>query len=49
MRESGAPNKRLTQRADWVRHYLRDDELAQSQLPTNVQTKKKPASKPAHW
>ena len=48
-RARGAPNKRLTQRADWVRHYLRDDELAQSQLPTNVQTKKKPASKPAHW
>lgn len=43
------PNKRLTALAHWVRHHIRDDELAQSQLPQNVQTKKKPASKPAHW
>ena len=43
------PNKRLTALAHWVRHYIRDDELASSQLPRNVQTKKKPASKPAHW
>ena len=43
------PNKRLTALAHWVRHHIRDDELAQSQLPQNVQTRKKPASKPAHW
>lgn len=43
------PNKRLTALAHWVRHYIRDDELAQSQLPQNVPTRKKPASKPAHW
>lgn len=43
------PNKRLTALAHWVRHHIRDDELAQSQLPQHVQTKKKPASKPAHW
>lgn len=43
------PNKRLTVLAHWVRHYIRDDELARSQLPHNVQTRKKPASKPAHW
>ena len=43
------PNKRLTALAHWVRHHIRDDELAQSQLPQNVPTKKKPASKPAHW
>lgn len=43
------PNKRLTSLAHWVRHYIRDEELAQSQLPQNVPTKKKPASKPAHW
>ncbi|KPU88366.1 hypothetical protein APR50_39400 [Variovorax paradoxus] len=42
-------NKRLTAQASWVRHYVRDEELAQSQLPTHVQTKKKPASKPNHW
>jgi uncharacterized LabA/DUF88 family protein len=43
------PNKRLTKQAHWVRHHIRDDELALSQLPQNVPTKKKPASKPVHW
>lgn len=43
------PNKRLTGLAHWVRHHIRDDELAKSQLPHNVPTKKKPASKPSHW
>ncbi|XDF35733.1 NYN domain-containing protein [Paracidovorax avenae] len=43
------PNKRLTALAHWVRHHIRDDELAQSQLPQHVQTRKKPASKPPHW
>lgn len=38
--------QRLTPLADWVRHHIRDKELASSELPTNVQTKKKPASKP---
>ena len=33
-------NKRLTGTANWVRHYIRDDELAASQLPQNVPTKK---------
>lgn len=42
-------NKRLIGKAHWVRHYIRDEELANSQLPQNVPTKKKPASKPAHW
>lgn len=54
LREGGiapgnVPNRRLTASAQWVRHYIRDEELAQSQLPQNVPTKKKPASKPAHW
>ncbi len=49
-RASGkVPNKRLTALAHWVRHHIRDDELAQSQLPQNVPTRKKPASKPEHW
>lgn len=43
------PNKRLTSLAHWVRHHIRDEELALSQLPLNVPTKKKPASKPSHW
>lgn len=42
-------NKRLTAQATWVRHHIMDAELAASQLPTHVPTKKKPASKPAHW
>lgn len=42
-------NKRLVDKAQWVRHYIRDEELANSQLPQNVPTKKKPACKPAHW
>lgn len=47
--EGKVPNKRLTPFAHWMRRYIRDEELAQSQLPQNVQTKKKPASKPGHW
>ena len=43
------PNKRLTDLAHWVRRYIRDDELEQAQMPVNVPTRKKPASKPAHW
>jgi uncharacterized LabA/DUF88 family protein len=42
-------NKRLVGKAHWVRHYILDEELAISQLPQNVPTKKKPASKPTHW
>lgn len=47
--EGKVPNKRLTAQAHWVRHHIRDEELAGSQLPQNVPTKKKPASKPPHW
>ena len=43
------PNKRLTPLAHWVRHHILDDELMRAQLPHNVPTKKKPASKPPHW
>jgi uncharacterized LabA/DUF88 family protein len=42
-------NKRLTPLSHWVRHYLRDDELAKAQLPQSVNTRKKPATKPLHW
>lgn len=49
MASGKVPNKRLTALAHWVRHYIRDEELAQSQLPQHVPTRKKPASKPAHW
>ncbi len=47
--EGKVPNKRLTPLADWVRHHILDDELMRAQLPQNVPTKKKPASKPSHW
>lgn len=54
LREKGAAddavtNKRLTRKAHWVRQHILDVELANSQLPKNVNTKKKVASKPAHW
>jgi uncharacterized LabA/DUF88 family protein len=42
-------NKRLIGKTHWVRHYIRDEELAKSQLPQQVPTMKKPAGKPAHW
>lgn len=42
-------NKRLVGKAHWVRHYIRDEELANAQLPHLVPTNKKTASKPEHW
>ncbi|MGV0960287.1 MAG: NYN domain-containing protein [Limnohabitans sp.] len=36
----GVPNKRLTALADWVRHYVMDEELSRSQLQQQVQTRK---------
>jgi hypothetical protein len=39
----------LSRFAHWTRDYIRDDELAQFQLPESVPTRKKPARKPAHW
>ena len=42
-------NTELEKLANWTRHYIRDDELAKSQLPDVVPTKKKASRKPAHW
>lgn len=39
----------LSSHADWTRHYLLDEELAASQLPPRVPTRKKPIDKPPHW
>jgi type I restriction enzyme M protein len=39
----------LTKKVDWVRQHILDIELGLSQLPKNVNTKKKPAQKPAYW
>jgi hypothetical protein len=44
-----ASNKRLTQHCDWVRRYIRQEELASSQLRPVVHTGRKPARKPGHW
>ncbi len=35
--------------ADWTRHGIKEDELASSQLPDKVQTRKRVISKPKHW
>jgi len=42
-------NTELEKLANWTRHYIRDDELEESQLPDVVPTKKKAARKPLHW
>ena len=49
--EGGArySNKRLVSKAHWVRHYIRDEELANSQLPMNVPTNESTAKRPEHW
>lgn len=43
------PAGSLQQRCDWTRQYLLDTELAASQFPARVPTRKKPADKPAYW
>ncbi len=35
--------------AHWVRHHIRDEELAVAQFPARVPTRKKPADKPPYW
>lgn len=42
-------NTELEKLANWTRHYIRDEELAKSQLPDVVPTKKKASRKPQHW
>lgn len=39
----------LANHAHWIRKHLRDEELAQAQLPSRVPTQKKPIDKPTHW
>jgi uncharacterized LabA/DUF88 family protein len=39
----------LAKFADWTIPFLRDEELAEAQLPEIVPTKKKAIRKPAHW
>ena len=42
-------NASLSQYADWTRRYLLDEELAASQLPEIIPTRKKPIVKPDFW
>ncbi len=42
-------NTELEKLSNWTRHYILDDELAKSQLPDVVPTKKKASRKPPHW
>lgn len=39
----------LAKYADWVRTYILEDELKNSQLPSKIPTKKKPILKPNYW
>ena len=41
--------KSLVDCANWVRHYIRDDELQASQFSNRVPTNKKPVDKPDYW
>jgi hypothetical protein len=43
------PNQRLSDWSDWTRSHITDEELANSQLPEKIPTKKKPIIKPAYW
>ena len=48
--KKGRPaSKALAKLAHWSRSYIRDDELSNALLPTQIPTRKKPAKKPAHW
>jgi uncharacterized LabA/DUF88 family protein len=50
---NGNPHRRgnteLEKLAHWTRHYIRDEELAKSQLSDVVPTRKKASRKPPHW
>lgn len=42
-------NKQLSVYADWTRHYIRPEELRDSQLPDKIPTRKKSILKPDYW
>ncbi len=42
-------NEQLSKFADWTRRHLTDIELAESQLPQTIPTRKKPIVKPRYW
>ncbi len=42
-------NQQLSDYADWTRKYITDEELAGSQLPAQIPTRRKPIIKPDYW
>ena len=42
-------NQSLSEHANWTRRYITSEELAGSQLPVSIPTKKKPIVKPEYW
>jgi len=42
-------NNSLSRYADWTRGHITDSELAESQLPARIPTKKKPICRPDYW
>lgn len=42
-------NAQLSRYANWTRRHIRDEELAHSQLPARIPTRKKPIDKPEYW
>lgn len=42
-------NQKLSDYASWTRKYITDEELAGSQLPDKIPTRKKPITKPDYW
>ncbi|QDE41329.1 NYN domain-containing protein [Luteibacter pinisoli] len=43
------PSATLAAHADWVRESISQEELAAAQLPSRVQTARRPACRPSHW
>lgn len=42
-------NQQLSTHANWTRTHITDEELAKSQLPDQIPTRKKPIKKPEYW
>ena len=47
--EGRQPSADLRRIADWTRQSIKENELASSQLPQKVLTRKRAISKPEHW
>lgn len=47
--EKRQPSADLKEIADWTRHGIKEQELAKTQLPSKVITRKRAIAKPEHW